>query len=748
MIRKIIYFFPVQLLLVHLKKNQFLLLFWLLYFLIITRSVAVKYGIPYLFLAPEYLGETGFWSYFIMGFSLGGFTMAFHISSYIMNSHRFPFIATLNKPFFRYTVNNSIIPFVFILTYIYQVFNYYYDTPEFNVWNITKYIVAFILGFNTFILLAFTYFITRNKNLFGLFNLAPSSEDDAIEPVSMTLHKKTHWYDFFKNDRTWYVRSYFDLPFKIKLARKVSHYDKEMLVKVFKQNHLNASLFELAIVISLILLGLFRDYPLVQIPAAASLTLLFTMFIMLNSAFHSWLRGWTITVFIALVLLINYLSQFPEFNYANKIYGFDYNRPPQKYSNELIEKIKSDTLSFAEDWLATLEILEKWKEKNTADNNKKPKMVLLNVSGGGTRSALWVMRVLQIADSVTNGQFMPCTQLISGSSGGMIGAAYYRELYRRKMMGENINLKSPLYLENISKDLLNPITFSIATNDFFIRLKKFKFNGQEYTRDRGYEFERQLAVNLQAFDTTTFGFYKKYEKKAIIPMMVFSPTILNDGRRFLLSPTGVSYLMNNYPKPNVTNKPTLESIEARRLFSNQNIDNLKFTSVIRMSATFPYIMPSPELPTQPILNIVDAGMRDNYGYLISHQFILAFKNWLNKNTSGIVIVQIRDHEKINKIKEDVKLKKILESITSPIGSVYENLFSIQDYSQDELIQSLSYWYDRNVDVINFELAFDENKPLSLSWHLTPKERHQIINSIYLPENKKAFERLKKLFYSN
>ena len=707
--------------------------------------MAVKYGIPYLFIAPEYLGETGFWSYFIMGFSLGGFTMAFHISSYIMNSHRFPFIATLKNPFFRYAVNNSIIPVVFIFTYFYEVFEYYYNTPGYNIWTIVAYCGAFIVGFNTFILVAFTYFITRNKNLFGLFNLAPASEDEAIEPVSMTLHKKTHWYDFFKRERKWYVRSYFDLPFKIKLARKVSHYDKDMLVKVFKQNHLNASLFELAIVVSLILLGLFRDYPLVQIPAAASLTLLFTMFIMLNSAFHSWLRGWTVTVFIILILIVNYLSQFPDFNYANKVYGFDYSKPPQKYSNEIIEKIKSDTLSFAEDWLETLEILEKWKIKNTLPGGEKPKMVLLNVSGGGSRSALWVMRVLQLADSITNGKFMNSTQLISGSSGGMIGAAYYRELFRQKQFGKQINLQNAGYLDNIAKDLLNPIAFSIATNDFFIRLKKYTFKNQVYTRDRGFEFERQLAGNLQAFDTTTLGFYKKYEKKAIVPMMVFSPTILNDGRRLLLSPVGVSYLMNNYPRANVKNKPTLESIEARKLFTNQNLDNLKFTSVIRMSATFPYIMPTPELPTQPILNIVDAGMRDNYGYLISHQFLLAYKNWLKKNTSGIIIVQIRDKEKIRKIKEDVRLKKILESIASPIGSVYENLFRIQDYSQDELIQSLSYWYDGQVDVLNFELSFDEKQPISLSWHLTPHERQQIINSVELPENKKAFKRLKQLF---
>jgi hypothetical protein len=123
---------------------------------------------------------------------------------------------------------------------------------------------------------------------------------------------------------------------------------------------------------------------------------------------------------------------------------------------------------------------------------------------------------------------------------------------------------------------------------------------------------------------------------------------------------------------------------------------------------------------------------------------LAFKNWLQKNTSGIIIVQIRDKEKIRKIKEDVRLKKLLDNISSPIGSVYENLFRIQDYSQDELLQSMSYWYDGKVDVLSFELSFDEEQPISLSWHLTPQEQQQIMVGVHKPANRQAFEKLQQL----
>src|SRR5688572_21918400 len=96
--KRVTYFFPFQLLFVHFKKNPLLLLFWLIMFGFITKSLAARYGVPYLFLNPEYLDEVSFFSYLLVGLTCGGFIMAFNISSYIMNSFRFPFLATLSYP--------------------------------------------------------------------------------------------------------------------------------------------------------------------------------------------------------------------------------------------------------------------------------------------------------------------------------------------------------------------------------------------------------------------------------------------------------------------------------------------------------------------------------------------------------------------------------------------------------------------------------------------------------------------------
>ena len=65
-------------------------------------------------------------------------------------------------------------------------------------------------------------------------------------------------------------------------------------------------------------------------------------------------------------------------------------------------------------------------------------MVIVNTSGGGLRAMLWTMRCLQAADSVMNGSLMARTTMITGSSGGLIGATYYRQLYAAERASDTL----------------------------------------------------------------------------------------------------------------------------------------------------------------------------------------------------------------------------------------------------------------------------------------------------------------------
>ena len=104
---------------------------------------------------------------------------------------------------------------------------------------------------------------------------------------------------------------------------------------------------------------------------------------------------------------------------------------------------------------------------------KKPKMILLNISGGGLRSCVFTFRTMQVIDSTLNGDLMNYSKLICGSSGGMISACYYRELFlnhHKGLMKAN-NERNNYYLKNIGKDMLNSIVFSTTVADIFMNMQ-------------------------------------------------------------------------------------------------------------------------------------------------------------------------------------------------------------------------------------------------------------------------------------
>ena len=237
---------------------------------------------------------------------------------------------------------------------------------------------------------------------------------------------------------------------------------------------------------------------------------------------------------------------------------------------------------------------------------------------------LWTMSVITKLDSITNGKLLKQTQLITGASGGMIGASYLRELYLQSLTDKYINLSDPQYLDNICKDLLNPMAFSIATTDFFIRYQKVYNGPYTYSKDRGYFFEQKLVENLGAFKNKKLFEYYLPEKEGQIPMIIFSPSITNDGRRMLISPQPISYLTYNDTTLGTSTYSSLENIEYSELLKNNNANNLDFTTAIRMNATFPYVLPMVSLPTEPPIELMDAGLRDNYGLKTSLEFIRYF----------------------------------------------------------------------------------------------------------------------------
>ena len=136
--------------------------------------------------------------------------------------------------------------------------------------------------------------------------------------------------------------------------------------------------------------------------------------------------------------MLNFLYQIDWIDPRNKAYGLSYNDKDRwPVYDRLSVESSNNNLDAEKDKQNMVTILNKWKKKQA---DEKPLLVLMTTSGGGNRSATFTMNVLQHLDSLSNGQIFNKTFLITGASGGMIGASYFRELYREKIQGKNINL--------------------------------------------------------------------------------------------------------------------------------------------------------------------------------------------------------------------------------------------------------------------------------------------------------------------
>lgn len=739
----IFFFFPFQLLFIHFKRNQLLLLFWVILFGYITNTLGDSFGMPSLFLAPEYLDNVDHWAFLIYGFIVGGFIVAFNISSYVVNAHYFPFIATLSRPFIKYALNNFIIPLVFIVTFVNHTIDFQLNHEFLDIQVIIYNILAFVAGVTLNIFLAFTYFFSTNKDIFRMFGVSSEKigQKVIVKPLRKIIEKDTEWKKKQTpkdNAGTWRVETYMSTPFKVRLARSFTHYTSDMIHKVLLQNHINAAFFAVLMIGIIGVLGVFMDNPYFVIPAGASVILLFTILIMMYAAIHTLMKEWSFTFIILLFVFINFTSRYSYLTYQNSAYGMNYGK---KGVIELDSLKYYDPVTYEKDYQATVKILEKWKAKNYNKKSKKlPKMVLINTSGGGLKAAIWTYYSLAYADSALGGELMNHAQLMTGASGGMVGASYFRELYLQKTNGELSTYYNDTLLSNFSKDLLNPITFSFFVKDWSFKYQQFDYNGYSYYKDRAYAYENKLNKNTCSILDKPLKAYKKPEADAKIPMIIMTPTIINDGSQLLISPQDISYLLSNRKVTAGKDGKHMANLEFRKAYRDYGADDIRYTSVLRMNSTFPYVSPIVSLPGSPRLNIMDAGFRDNYGLPNSLRFYYSFYDWIKENTSGVIFLQIA--EESNRESIEAKNKSMFSQFLRPLGNVYSNLFSVQKINNEQLIEISEKIEHSNIEFVNLYLQSKEEK-ISLSWHLTKREKKRIIESINSSNNQEAINVLEK-----
>lgn len=319
--------------------------------------------------------------------------------------------------------------------------------------------------------------------------------------------------------------------------------------------------------------------------------------------------------------------------------------------------------------IALRDTLEAWHTRQVRlTGNPRPKLVFVATSGGAYRASYWTTLVLDrliqenvnpdlagIADSV---------RLITGASGGMVGAAYFAALAT-----ENATMASQAGItQALSRDILisqfadpsrqrpefYPTRYpvprdslsGVAQHLLQQDLKSIFTFGLE-PHDRGKVLEnhwRELAVPMSAF--------AEGEREGWRPSLIFAPMIVETGQQLLISNLDLTIL------------PAVRFNEAVDMFQWFPCarDSFRVGTAVRMNATFPLISPAVSLPTSPKRRVVDAGYYDNYGVSLLNALLsqssaecvdrgsasktdaigpFCLREWVRERTSGILLLEIR-----------------------------------------------------------------------------------------------------------
>ena len=209
--------FPIQLLFLHFRKYQVLLLFWFILFSTVNGSFMKTFGADALYLAPEYLGDVNAISSAIVGISIGMFIMSWNISSFILFSKHFRFLAATTNPFLKYCINNAIIPIIFLIFYFFNAYQFDHYKELITTTDFLFLAGGFLSGLIFILAISFIYFFRADRSI--LRQMMPVIN----EPKEYITHLRPPR-EVYEGESLIKADWYFESPLRLRRTRNVQHY--------------------------------------------------------------------------------------------------------------------------------------------------------------------------------------------------------------------------------------------------------------------------------------------------------------------------------------------------------------------------------------------------------------------------------------------------------------------------------------------------------------------------------------------
>jgi Patatin-like phospholipase len=336
--------------------------------------------------------------------------------------------------------------------------------------------------------------------------------------------------------------------------------------------------------------------------------------------------------------------------------------------------------------------IESW-----AAGGRSGPLVVLAVDGGGIRAATWIIAMLSALEKDLPG-FPHHVRIITGASGGMVGAAYYVATLERpdpartsaRHATEKGDVLTPeAMIAAISKDSLEATTRRL----FFRDISPVVW--QSYA-DRGYALEHQWELNTGSMSQPLHALAAG-EAAGWRPSLVFSPMIVEDGRRLLianldLAAVSSAVLPQSAPTPRTV---SVSALELAKLVPAAR--NLHVSTVARMSASFPYVTPAAEIPTRPLRRVVDAGYYDEHGVALAASWILANRDAIRRHATKLALIQFPDERsdprRLPNPCAGAWWSRGLSDLFSPPEGVLAGWSGAMAFRNDEAVQALGHVFN-------------------------------------------------------
>jgi hypothetical protein len=192
-------------------------------------------------------------------------------------------------------------------------------------------------------------------------------------------------------------------------------------------------------------------------------------------------------------------------------------------------------------------------------------------------------------------------------------------------------------------------------------------------------------------------------------------------------------------------EPPIDAVDFVAFFARQDPYNLRLTSALRLNATFPFVLPVVKLPSEPKMNIMDAGLRDNFGTELASRYLYVLRDWLQANTSEIIFLEIRDTRENDVTENSDESSSLGKMLIDPLFVIQNKWEAMQSYSQGFLKNYAPWFVGGKLRFITLQYVPKESKKVAaLNFHITQKEKEDLYQSINNRENRAAIDTLLRL----